>query len=441
MPPPITISDLRKSVAAPASELQQDPRWQLIERILLTGPFQKSANLHALLSYLSRCSIQGKTAALTERQIGLTVFAKSADYTPAEDSSVRVHVRQLRLRLHEYFAQEGRNETLRVDIPKGSYALEFAESQPAVSPPSPAASAIVPPPALAPPRRSRARDFLFWAAIAAAIVCAAGWYRSVKSPARPSAPWPLNAVLQPNRVTRVIVSDANLSSLRFFDPREITLEQYLQPGFRDSLVPSHLDENFTSMMTYLSRSELTSFADVAVATDLVKLAGSNGDQLVLTAARDLDRRDLEKGNYIFVGSPTSNPWVALFADKLNFQVVEDGVGGRMYFRNKNPRPGEQPLYEGLAHTGSSGEDFATIALLPGSNGQGNVLILQGLRQEGTEALGVLLADPSNRAQLAKALGISGTATTSPHFEALVRTHAVAGAPVSADIVATRILPH
>jgi hypothetical protein len=140
-----------------------------------------------------------------------------------------------------------------------------------------------------------------------------------------------------------------------------------------------------------------------------------------------------------VGGPTSNPWVSLFADKLNFEVVEDGVGGKMYFRNRKPLPGEQPAYEGLRYTGSGGEDYATISLLPGSSGQGNVLILQGLREEGTEALAILLADENNRTELQRALQIQNDAREPIYFEALIRARTVAGAPVSFKIVATRLV--
>ena len=42
-----------------------------------------------------------------------------------EDSSVRVHARQLRLKLHEYFDGVGRDETMIVEIPKGAYAPVF----------------------------------------------------------------------------------------------------------------------------------------------------------------------------------------------------------------------------------------------------------------------------------------------------------------------------
>lgn len=428
-----TRSDSPKPGGGANADLHADPRWQLVERILQTGPFQKSGNLHHLLSYLAEQSLLGKCDALTERQVGIAVFGKPADYSPAEDSAVRVHARQLRLRLHEYFAQEGRKETLRIEIPKGSYALDFHNAVIEVEPPFTTAAEPATEPARG--RATRLRSVLSWIAVAAAVVCGIGWYRTAQKVAHPAMPWPLDSVIQPNRLTRIVVSDSSLM-LRELGHKEITLDDYLQPDYRAKLIPEHLPENFDRLLTYIETSQLTSFADLTAATTLMKLAGPLGTQIELTSARDLDRRDLERGNFVFVGSPTSNPWVALFADKLNFQEVEEGVGGRMYFLNRNPLPGEAKEYEGLASTGSTGEDYATISVLPGPIGQGNVMILQGLRQEGTEALSALLANATDRDRLEKAhrrISTSG----SPYFEALVRSRAVAGAPVSVDIVSVR----
>lgn len=417
-------------------DLKSDPRWQLVERILRTAPFQKSANLHALLSYLAEQSIRGRTDPLTERNIGFGAFGKPEDYSPAEDSAVRVHVRQLRLRLHEYFACEGRHEDLLVEIPKGSYVLDFhpARAEP-VSAPQPDAKS---PLAEVETARPGLRTLLFWVAIAAALFCGIGWYRTAHKPATVPVPWPLNAVIHPNQETRVVVSDGNLM-LRLLGHKEITLDQFLQPGFRQSLIPRHLDPRVSPLLTYISDSELTSFADLVAASSLLNVARQNNYPLQFYPAQNLGLRDLEHGNYVFVGSPTSNPWVGLFADELNFAVVEDSVGGKIYFKNKHPLPGEQATYEGLPRTGSAGEEYADISVLPSTSGRGNVLILQGLRQEGTEALGELLEDASDRTQLEHALE-NGNDTRPPlYFEALIRARAVAGAPVSISIVATRVL--
>ena len=429
--------DQPKLVATPDQDFRSDPRWKLVERILQSPPFHKSSNLHGLFSYLAEHTIHGKADALTERQIGEAVFGKPAGYSPAEDSAVRVHMRQLRLRLHEYFDQEGHQEIERVDIPKGSYALEFADSrkEPRPQPGVEAGARAVTQPASVKLLRSVAREVIFWIAVTAAVACAFGWYRAARTNAAAAAvPWPLNAVIQQDRQTRIVVSDSS-TMLRQLGNHEVTLEEYLRPGFRESMIPPHLDANFSRLVNYISDSQLTSFADLVAASTVIKLAGSRGDEVSMISARDLNERELEKGNFVFVGSRTSNPWVTLFADRLNFEVEEDGVGGKMYFRNKKPLAGEQSTYQGLVQTGSAGEDYATLSLLPSSIGQGNVLILQGLRQEGTEALGMLLADAGDRVRLERA--VRASSQTSPYFEALIRARSVAGAPVSIEVVATR----
>jgi hypothetical protein len=106
-------------------DLLSDNRWQLVQRIVSSSPLQKSTRLRDLLQFITEQTIHGKAHELTEQHIGNALFHKPSDYSPLEDSSVRVHVRQLRLKLHEYFNEEGRNESLILDIPKGSYAPVF----------------------------------------------------------------------------------------------------------------------------------------------------------------------------------------------------------------------------------------------------------------------------------------------------------------------------
>ena len=180
---------------------------------------------------------------------------------------------------------------------------------------------------------------------------------------------------------------------------------------------------------------------MVVATTLLNLIPGRHDYVTVRSSRDLRLRDLEEGNYIFVGSPSSNPWVTLYQNRLNFNESEGVVGESMkYFVNEHPRSGEQKSYQGLEFTGSAGEDYATISLLPTYSGRGNVLILQGLQQEGTEAAGIFLADKGSGENIRKALGLNGGISTPVHFEILIRTRAVAGAPNATSIVAARLLP-
>jgi hypothetical protein len=418
-------------------DLKTDPRWQLIERILATGPFQKSGRLRELLPYMAERTIHGHSHELTEHNIGIRVFGKAADYSAADDSSVRVHARQLRLKLHEYFDGEGRGETMVVEIPKGFYTPVFRTLQQ-----PPVQHAIEAPQPAAVPEKRTIPPAVPWAVAGVlAAICVGLTIYMMAAPARASARWPFSAVFDGSNRTQIVIADVNYGMLRIASQKGTSLEEYLRPNLQQSLMPPHLSERETRIMNYIASSNLTSYADVVVAMTLSGMAPGDRRLISVRSARDLRPRDIEEGNYIFVGSPSSNPWVSLYQSKLNFIEGEGVIGESMkYFINKHPRPEEQKTYQGLEFTGSAGEDYATISLLPTANGRGSVLILQGLQQEGTEAAGLFLADEGSDVKIKEALGLKGDPGRLVHFEILIRTRAVAGAPNATSIVAARLIP-
>jgi hypothetical protein len=433
------------SVPQPAStdDLTSDKRWQLVQRIVSSPPFQKSTRLRDLLQFITEQSIHGKAHELTEQHIGNALFHKPSDYSPLEDSSVRVHVRQLRLKLHEYFNEEGRNEPLILDIPKGSYAPVFRTPLKTADLPAAIAAVI---PAVA----WRRRALFPWILCGLlALLCAVLSFRvisrrmaaAVASPAPLS--WPFSQIFDERHQTIIVVADSNYGMARILAGQPGSLDQYLRRDFLRSPAVGKVAETDSRLRDYISNSSLTSFADVADVVSLFKMAGSLQSQVSVRYPRDLRMRDLDHNNYIFIGSAGSNPWVTLLQDKLNFRESETVVGkSAKVFVNKNPLAGEQPQYEGLRWTGSIGEDYATVSLLPNETHDGSVLAFQGLQQEGTEAAGRFLADEENRRQLMSALGISAADRTSQNiwFEALIRSRTVSGAPNSTTLVAVRRIP-
>jgi hypothetical protein len=431
------------SVSQPpvTDDLLGDERWRLVQRIVSSTPFQKSTRLRDLLQYVSEQTIHGNAHELTEQHIGNALFHKPSDYSPLEDSSVRVHARQLRLKLHEYFDEEGRNEPVILNIPKGSYAPVFRTVLKTAELPAAIASAVIPVVAW------RRRAMVPWAICGIlTMLCVVLSYRVITRrtagavPGTPSLSWPSSQIFDARHQTIIVVADSNYGMSRILTSQPGSLDQYLRRDFLRSPTVSKTGEADFRLSEYISNSTLTSFADVADVVSLFKMAGALQSQVSVRYPRDLRMRDLDHNNYIFIGSPGSNPWVTLLQDKLNFRESETIVGkSAKVFLNKNPLPGEQPQYEGLRWTGTMGEDYATISLLPNATHDGSVLAFQGLQQEGTEAAGRFLADEENRRQLMSALGISASDGISQNiwFEALIRSRTVSGAPNSTTLVAVR----
>jgi hypothetical protein len=57
-----------------ADDLPADERWQLVQKIISSPPFQKSTRLRELLEYITERTIHGHSHELTEQHIGNTLF-------------------------------------------------------------------------------------------------------------------------------------------------------------------------------------------------------------------------------------------------------------------------------------------------------------------------------------------------------------------------------
>lgn len=434
----VPSSGVRRRVGSEINEtrsaLESDVRWQLIERIVASNSLQRSERLRDLLRYLTEKTLRGATEDLSEHRIGVAVFGKPENYSIVEDSSVRVHVRQLRLKLHQYFDSEGRRETCVIEIPKGAYTAVFRIVDQEPQPTQPKVGL-----------KQEGLRLLPWGL--AALFLTTTLFVSFRQSSRPFAaiaPWPLSVLLDNgDQPVEIVVADANFGLARLFSGQHLTLQQYLSPEYRSGELMANADvgKNNAPVVDYLSRSVLTSYADVTVAMSLERMSGVGRDRLVVRSSRSMSPHDFDQGNFVLVGGATSNPWVSYFTDALNFQEKIDPAGsGDDCFINSRPKPGESPMYCSPAITGSAGASYATISLLPLPDGRGNVLILQGLHQEATEAAGVFLADSANTHVLQQALGISSRPDRPTYFEALIRTESIAGAPVgTSSLVSARLL--
>lgn len=104
----------------PASILDGDERWRLVQRIVSSPRFKKSPRLQRFLLFIAERSLTGRSSEITEYAIGWEVFERPKDYDPSGDSIVRTAAHQLRSKIKEYFDEEGSSEALTLDIPKGA---------------------------------------------------------------------------------------------------------------------------------------------------------------------------------------------------------------------------------------------------------------------------------------------------------------------------------
>lgn len=164
---------------------------ELVDRILTSAEFRKATRLRDFLLYVVDRRFAGSMKELSEVFIGQRVFGRPAAYNPSEDSIVRTEARNLRQRLERYFAGEGRDEPVVLEIPKGGYYPVFRPRN------TPAALETV---AAVPPSRLPTRRFWLLSGAGALAAVAGGWKVARSRSAHNSVPGSEAAPIVPGRV-------------------------------------------------------------------------------------------------------------------------------------------------------------------------------------------------------------------------------------------------
>ncbi len=96
---------------------------EIISKLLNNPLFKSTEKYKVLLQYLFKCYKNDTIP--TEFDIAADVFYKDKDFNPADDTTVRVYIYRLRKKLSEYYEGLGKHEPTVVQIPKGTYHIEF----------------------------------------------------------------------------------------------------------------------------------------------------------------------------------------------------------------------------------------------------------------------------------------------------------------------------
>jgi TolB-like protein len=112
---------LGNEVKPSAQEIEDE-----LHRILNSKVFAMAQRSQDFLRYVVERSITDAPPPLKEFAIAVDVFARSHDYDPAIDATVRVEAGRLRSRLREYYDGEGKDDPVVIDIPKGGYSPAVA---------------------------------------------------------------------------------------------------------------------------------------------------------------------------------------------------------------------------------------------------------------------------------------------------------------------------
>ena len=411
-----------------AGDLSAAEKQGLLQRVLESRIFSKAPKRREFLRYVCEPAIEGCSEAVHEREIGLKVYQRAADYDPSEDNIVRVEARNLRKQLDQYFRTEGAREPLVLRIPKGSYAPLF---EPRRSGGEVAAAAPRPKAEFALTPTSVVLAVALLASVTFLLSRLVGVLSSDSGAAASIPPHPLwSSLFEESKETYLVVADSNFASLQTYLGKTLSLEDYLRPGFGLREASTSLSGDVSRAIERFSSTPATSFADVALAVKIMRLPWAMRTSTSIRFARDVNVRDFKNKNAIFLGSVCSNPWGELWESRLNFHIEHDHGADEAWIRNAAPLPGEQDRYLEAADP-----SYAHVAFLPNLGGNGSVLLLAGIGMEGTEAAGDLVTSDLAFRKVAEELNLVSEGKLQD-FEAILELSSVQGAPAKAPRVVT-----
>lgn len=114
----------KNTTIAVSKETDEKIREQL-RRILASKAFRQVDRLQGFLSFIVEEMLAARGDKLKEFLIGVEVFGKESSFDPRMDPLVRVQARRLRARLVRYYREEGQNDEIVIDLPKGGYEPVF----------------------------------------------------------------------------------------------------------------------------------------------------------------------------------------------------------------------------------------------------------------------------------------------------------------------------
>ena len=96
-----------------------------LDHMLFSNVFSRSPQLGAFLRFVTEAVLHGKGDRIKAYAIGVEVLRRDPTFDPQIDPIVRVEATRLRRAMERYYAGPGQDDSIVIDLPRGSYAPAF----------------------------------------------------------------------------------------------------------------------------------------------------------------------------------------------------------------------------------------------------------------------------------------------------------------------------
>jgi hypothetical protein len=395
----------------------------------LIGVFRGSKRCQDFLQYVVTTVLEGDAKSLKERTLATAVFGREATEDLTDVSIVRVGAREVRKRLAQYYVNEGANDSVRIDLPSGSYIAAFQYHGTAPEP-AEIADLDAPQPHADPaePRtESRLRRYRSWLIASALTIVVASLFVWRLIPHRSSefeSFW--QPIFQQKLPTEILLAHPvayHPSTHATQVDREINGDTGLTQ--RPIRVPS----NLLSGSDFLpAPGRYVGFGDTVAALHLASLIVQHHGTTRVRLANRVEFNDILGSGAVLIGASFTNRWTAELTKHFRFQFA--------YCADKpcinDTQSGRRWTLATKTDDGRSTEDYIVLCRLPHSQTNGFVVVCAGLNTYGTEEAGRILTEPESLTPILRKVP---TGWASRNLEVILHLEVVGDAPALPELVA------
>jgi len=416
-----------------------------VDRIVRSEAFRSSEVLRRLLLYLAEKAATGEADRLKEYVVAIDGLGKPSSYDPQHNSAVRIQVGRLRQKLAEYYRNEGIDDPLTVDLPKGRFRLVWTER---ASTPIVPLVADPPLPPL-PPHEVAPRGSSWWTISLIALLCLALGYGTRVFFAGSSAGNNGKGVAWTPEIEALwgpFVNEKRPLLMLIEDPLFAELQSSPGVYYRDRSLNQWSDVQKSETLQTLSKTlkstgmqpshYYTAFGEVQAAFQLGRLFGQRAQLFSLGKASQVSWQQISDNNVIFVGVEN------LFFDQASALPIAPQLTP-VLAGVKNPRPaaGEQALYADEYQTApnETGIVFALVTHLPGPLGGNEVDSFTSNRSAGYVAAVQAFSDPRFASTVVEKLKAADNGRMPRYYQVLLRVRFRDDVPTETTYILGRIL--
>jgi len=418
---------------------------ETLQKILTSEALEKSENSQRLLRYLAERALRGETP--KEVEIAIDVFGRDASFNSGEESLVRVAVRGLRRRLHDYYHGAGQGDEWRFDLPKGGYRLVWAKrdaaapmDEPAASPELESESPSAELPVHQPPRRSWLLAWSFAATLLLALSLVFNVYQWRTSsryaldpkvaPLARTSFW--SGIIDSDRPLMLVLGDGFMYTnvdpttgrVQYIRDRAINSSEELRVFLsQNPSIAQGRGQRYTSMLQKSTALAMTS---------VLRLVSHPGRTVEVRLPDDVQVDDIRRYDIIYVGPISRLGALAGYYETQSRYRYDPQLDSLRDIETDQSFLPEGGFTE--KHT-----EYALAARFVGPSDNHIVILTPGTRNSGMGQIIRMFTTAEGLAELQKKLDAQGQHTDS--FEALLLVTSFRLTDVAGELLAVHPLPH